>query len=182
MTDAVVIYRSKYGSARKYAEWIAESLNASLFECSTVNASDFTSFNTIVYGGGLYAGGLNGISFIKRNFKYLQDKNLILFTCGIADPQNQTNKEHIQQNISRALSPSMMKKIKVFSLRGGIDYQRLSFVHRVMMGALRRALLRKKPEDLTEEDRQLLDTYGGAIDFVNKASIDPILEYVHSLR
>lgn len=32
MNEVVVIYQSKYGAAKKYAEWIAEALGADLFE------------------------------------------------------------------------------------------------------------------------------------------------------
>lgn len=180
--NIAVIYRSKYGHTKKYAKWAAESLNASLFEYSSVKPSDFAGFDVIIFGGGLYAGGLNGLSLIKRNFASLQDKHLIVFACGVADPTVPANTEHIWANLQQALSPVMMEKIKFFHLRGGLDYQKLGPVHKSMMAMLRRMLKKKPPEKLTEEDRQLLDTYGKAVDFTEKSTLDPMIAYVRALN
>lgn len=50
------------------------------------------------------------------------------------------------------------------------------------MAVLRRSLLKKDPASLTEEDRQLLATYGKVVDFKDKESIRPIVDYVRQLR
>ena len=43
------------------------------------------------------------------------------------------------------------------------------------MAALCRMLKRKDPRSLTEEDRQILDTYGSRVDFVNLGTLTPLL-------
>jgi flavodoxin len=37
-TKTVVIYKTKYGSAKQYAQWIAEELKCDLFEQSSFSA------------------------------------------------------------------------------------------------------------------------------------------------
>ena len=37
--NVVVIYKSKYGSTKQYAQWIAEELNTSLFEATSIDPS-----------------------------------------------------------------------------------------------------------------------------------------------
>ena len=44
-----------------------------------------------------------------------------------------------------------------------------------MMAALCRMLKRKDPRSLTEEERQILDTYGSRVDFVNLGTLTPLL-------
>ena len=56
MTKIAVIYKSKYGSTKQYAEWIAQALDAPLFEASSVNPAQLAEYDVVVYGGGLYAG------------------------------------------------------------------------------------------------------------------------------
>lgn len=64
----------------------------------------------------------------------------------------------------------------LFFLRGGLDYSRLSPLHRLMMWGLRQAILKKK--DLTEEDRQILNTYGKTLDFYPPGNLAPILDFL----
>lgn len=53
----VVIYKSRYGHTEKYAKWLSEKLNADLlFEASQIKGLDFSRYDNIIYGGGLYAG------------------------------------------------------------------------------------------------------------------------------
>ena len=68
MKKCVVVYKSKYGATKKYAEWIAEDLHADLFEGKAASADALTAYDVIVYGGGLYAGGVSGLPFITKNF------------------------------------------------------------------------------------------------------------------
>lgn len=59
-SNTVVIYRSKYGSAKRYAEWIAQEVKADLFDGSKVSPADLEKYDTIVFGGSLYAVGILG--------------------------------------------------------------------------------------------------------------------------
>jgi len=94
MRKIVVIYESKYGSTRCYAQWIAEELTCSLFERKDFNPKDFTKYDVIIYGGGLYAGGVSGIKFITQNWKLLKNKQVVLYTCGLADPAFSSERRH----------------------------------------------------------------------------------------
>lgn len=181
MKKTVVIYSSKYGSTKCYARWISETLSCPVFEKKSIQPSDLRNYDTIIYGGGLYAGGVSGISLLTKNYQSLQDKNIILFTCGLADPEDKENVSHIRKSLTRVLTPEMMNEIRIFHLRGAIDYSGLSFVHRSMMAMLRKMLLKKDPRELREEDKMLLDTYGKKVDFTDKNSIKPLIEYVISL-
>ena len=178
----VVIYQSKYGSTRKYAEWIAEELSADLLNQKEATVEKMLLYDCVIYGGGLYAGGVNGISLIKNNFSKLENKKLVLFTCGLANPEDLDNKNAIQEQVSKVFTTEQIGKLKIFHLRGGMDYSKLSFQHRLMMSMLKKMIEKKKTEELREEDKEMLDTYGKSVDFTNRDSIQPIVDYVHSLR
>jgi hypothetical protein len=40
---------------------------------------------------------------------------------------------------------------------------------------------KKKPDERTTDDELLVDTYGGKVDFTNRETIMPIVEYVRGL-
>ena len=59
-------------------------------------------YDTIIYGGGIYAGVIIGASLcISRNLKKLQDKKIVIFTVGIGDTKDTSLYEKIKnQNFS----------------------------------------------------------------------------------
>lgn len=180
MSNTVVIYESKYGFTRRYAEWIAEALSCEIFERKYFHPEDFRRYDTVIYGGGLYAGKVNGIKLLTQNFSLLNGKNIILFTCGLMDPHDQFNVDHIRKSLTQTLSPDIMDALHIFHLRGGIDYSGLSLTHKAMMHMLRKMLSGKAPQDLREEDKVLLDTYGKSIDFTEQEMLQPLIDFTLS--
>lgn len=182
MNKSVVIYKSKYGATEKYAKWIAEELACDIYERTKVKIMDLEPYDTIIFGGGLYAGGVNGIDLLTKSWYQLCNKNVILFTCGLADPSDKDNIDHIKNGLKKVLAPPMQEKIKVFHLRGSIDYSKLGPVHKAMMAMLYKMTTQKDLQSLRNEDKQMLETYGKAVDFTDKETIIPIIQYVQELR
>lgn len=177
MNNTIVIYESKYGHTARYANWIAESLSCPLLERQKVTSSDLENADTIIYGGGLYAGGVSGIKLLTENWELICNKKIAVFTCCLASPKEPVNVAHIREAIAQVLPADMFEKITLFHLQGGIDYSRLSLVHKAMMGMLRKMLLKKPENELTSEDKQLLETYGRVVDFCSKESIGEVVEW-----
>ena len=170
----LVAYTSKYGSTRQYAQWIAEALNADLFAAKTVEPKVLSQYDVVIYGGGLYAGGIAGVKLVTQN----PCKNRIVFTVGLADP-NSTDYSAI---INKNFTPELLEKTKFFHLRGGIDYNKLSPVHKVMM-AMMKSMTEKKPESERDtEDKEFLKTYNSKVTFEDKKTINPVIDYVKGLQ
>ena len=177
----LVTYASKYGTTKRYAQWIAEDLACDFRDSREVNAELLKSYDILIHGGGLYAGGLSGIQTIVKNYDAISNKRIILFSCGLADPEDPENVAHIEAGLEKVLTPEMREKIRQFHLRGGIDYSRLGLTHKAMMAMLRTVMLKKGYDNLRSEDQMMLDTYGGTVDFTNRESLVPLLSYVRSL-
>ncbi|MCL1849528.1 MAG: flavodoxin domain-containing protein [Clostridiales bacterium] len=173
MNSIAVIYKSKYGTTKQYAEWIADALGAALYEASTVKPSQLSTFDIVVFGGGLYAGGIDGIKLVKSG----ACKSLVVFTVGLADP----TKTDYSVILDRNFSKDLQSRIKVFHLHGGMDYAALSFVHKLAMRFVRRRALTIAESERTQEDQLFLQTYGTKLDFTNREAIAPIVRYVTDL-
>jgi flavodoxin len=176
MKKCVVVYESKYGTTKKYAEWIAEDLGADIFPRKDASADDLAGYDVIIYGGGLYAGGVSGLPFITKNYEKIKDKRILLFTCGLGDPTVFENVDSIRKSLAKALSPEMQKNFEIYHLRGGMDYSKLSFIHRSMMSMVQKAVSKKDPSTLTEEDLQMMETYGKTVDFTDRTTIKPLVD------
>ena len=67
-----LIYKSKYGSTKKYANWLKEKLKCDIYEGNKVKIKELLKYDTIIYGGGIYMGKLNGFDLIKKNINNIR--------------------------------------------------------------------------------------------------------------
>ena len=169
----VVVYKSKYGKTKQYAEWIAKALGAPIFENAEITPQELAEHDIVIYGGGLYAGGIDGIKLVTKN----QCKALVVFTVGVADPAVTDYAEIL----NRAFTPAQLAATKIFHLRGGIDYSRLSLPHRAMMAMMKRIIEKKPPEKRGSDDMGVLETYGKNVDFSSEKTIAPLVEHVRGI-
>jgi hypothetical protein len=117
-----------------------------------------------------------GMVFNSSQIKKLTFKNLVLFTVGLADPKTTDYSTHLEKMFPKGVP----ENTKVFHLRGGIDYTKLSFMHKKMMGMLK--TVDSKEKNPSEEEQLFVSTYGGMVDFSDRDSIKPLVEYVKSLQ
>jgi menaquinone-dependent protoporphyrinogen IX oxidase len=175
--EILVIYGSIHGTTKQYAQWLSEELKSSIIKRQGVKPMDLMDHDIIIYGGALYAGGINGISVITKNWKQLIGKHIIIFTVGLANPEN-TNFKNI---IEEAFTQEQIEKVKIFHLRGGINYNKLGLNHKVMMKMLAGKVKNKSQSEMNEETKLFLETYGKEIDFTNKETIEPIIRYIQEV-
>lgn len=171
---SVVIYKSQTGFTKKYAEWIAEELGADIFHVSEVNVDKLKNYETVIYGGGLYAGGISGIKFITESSNSLKGKKVIVFATGASVGRT----EEIDEVRNKNFTAEQQKYIKFFYLRGGFNYKKLSTLNKIIMTLLKLKLKTKK--DLTPDERGMLASYDHPVDFVNKKNIQELVAYANS--
>lgn len=174
MNDRIIIYGSCYGTAEQYAETLSE--RTGIIAKSYEDVSDINAYKSIIYIGGLYAGGVLGMKKTLKKLEDISDKMVIIVTVGLADPADKENIENIRIKMKSQLSKELYEKAHIFHLRGGIDYSRLSFKHKTMM-----AMVYKKAAGLPEEKknaevRAMIETYNKQVDFVDLNSLDPIIQ------
>lgn len=77
----IVIYKSRTGFTKKYAEWISEELNCKIIDYKDVSEHNLNDFDIVIYGGRVHAGRIDGLENIK---KIVEDKKckLIVFATG----------------------------------------------------------------------------------------------------
>lgn len=174
MDKVAVVYKSKYGSTERYARWIVEELNADLYEHSQADLKKLLEYSTIIYGGGLYAGGIAGVSLITRNYNILKNKKIIVFTVGLVSTDN---KEVFIPVIEKNFPIKEMRdNISFFHFRGGIDYKKLGITHKTMMAMFKIVLSKRDSNELDLENKEFLATYGKKIDFSDRNTIKPLIQ------
>ena len=64
MKKTIVLYRSRTGFSKCYAEWIAEDLACECRSIKGVKLDDLKDFGLVIYGAGVYAGMIAGLGKI----------------------------------------------------------------------------------------------------------------------
>lgn len=161
----LITYGSKYGTTKRYAEKLSEKTGL-----PSKNAKDLKSlegYDHIIHFGGLYAGGVLGLPHILKLLSTTPKTSLTIITVGLSDPNDDSNTKNIRASIEKQLPPSLLPPPAIHHLRGGIDYSRLSPIHRLMMHLLYSQLKKTPPESRNADTRGLLETYGTTIDFTD---------------
>lgn len=172
--NIAVIYKSKYGSTKRYAGWIALRLDADLYEVSDIRPSDLDEYDTIIYGGGLYIGNINGLKFLIKNYDRIKNKKIIVFSVGMESENNDLNKKIIDKNFHEEL----INNISLFSFRGAFDYGQLNLIDKLLMKGLRKSISEKSIRNLTEDDKIILEGFKQSVDLCDKKAIDLLVESV----
>lgn len=171
----LVLYKSKSGFTKKYAEWIGNSLGAEVREASKVTVAAMATYDILIYGGGLYAVGINGVKLVTKNLEQLKDKKIVVFTTGLSVPSEKVT-DHVT---SANFTPDQLKQIRLFYLRGGFNYNQLTPFYKAVMSLMKWIL--KKKESLEADDQGMLDAFEHPVDFSDEKNINELISYVKSL-
>lgn len=169
-----VVYKSKTGFVEKYAKWIAEELSADIFKATETTIDKLMAYDTIIYGGGLYVSGINGVKLIKNNLDKLKGKKVVVYASGATPPR----KEALDEVISHNFTAEQQKKIKFFYLRGGFDYSKLALKDKILMTLLKWRI--KGKSKLTADEKGMYAAYYKPVDFTKKKNIEALTAYVRS--
>ena len=172
----IIIYGSQYGTARKYAEELAKRSNIEIKSYKDV--TDIDQYNTVVYIGSLYAGGVLGMKKTLAKISQCQKKKIIIATVGLADPADTENTDKIKNSMKRQLSKKLYENAYIFHLRGGIDYSCLNFKHKTMMGLLYKKAVGLPEEKKNAEIKAMIETYNQKVNFVDFESLNRLTDCI----
>lgn len=167
----LVLYRSKTGYTEKYARWLAQELGCEAKEFRD-GEGNWAEYDTVIYGGGLYAGGINGFKSFRKRMQANPGKRYFLFAVG-ATPGRPDEIEAIR---SHNLTAQEANAIPFYYLRGGFDHEKLKGADRLMMALMRKALAAKKAPG--PDDQALLEAFSQPVDFTDRAQLLPIVQAI----
>lgn len=170
--NPIIIYYSKTGFSQRYAAWLAEALNCPCIPYTSRSHTDYTPYDTIIYGGGFRAGTINGIKWFRRQMPHWKEKKLIVFATGAMPFGAPVIADSLRQNFT----PEEFEKVKSFYLPGGLDYEKMGPGDRLMVKAFCKMLAAKK--DPTGVERAMAESIRHSHDDSGPEYLKPLLEYL----
>ena len=161
-----IFFSSKYGSTAQYADWIGEATGLPVFDVEDAGA-DPSSYDFLIIGSPIIYYKLFNRKWMKRNWAAMENKPVIYFTVSGAPPGEKLNRW-----FADSLPKQMISKMRHVALPGRQKPEELTWFDRQM---LKIAAMRNKDPQAKKEELE-------GFDYMDKSSIEPILELVQQIR
>lgn len=169
----LITYKSKTGFAEKYARMIAEDIGCSVIPFKQMTAEKMSEYDTVVFGGGIYACSINGLIKAKAMFEKSTAKSFVVFAVG--GTPNEAASESVREMWSVNLG-SEAEKIPHYYLQAGICYEKMSFPDKLLMKMFASMLTKKK--DKTDTEKGFEEYIKSSYDISDRSFAEPLIEYL----
>lgn len=175
MKKGIIVYQSKYGATKKYAGWLQDMTNFYCDEASKVTAAEVIPYEIVIFCGGIYASGIAGLSFLKKNIDRLKNKKIAILCVG-ASPYSESALAEIKaHNLTGAL-----KGIPLFYGRGAWDESKMKFLDRTLCKMLQKKIAKKDPGTYEPWMEALMHARGQTCDWTDRKYLVPLFDYLQS--
>ncbi len=164
--NGAIFFSSKYGSTAQYANWIGQATSLRVFNIKNHNA-DLSEYDFLILGSPVIYYKLSIHKWVKRHLAELADKPIIFFSVSGAPAGSR-----LDGWIADSLPEDFISRMNHVALRGRQIPKQLSWYDWMMLKIA--ALANKDPEARKQEFE--------GFDFMDKASIEPILKGIEQLQ
>ena len=176
MSRGIILYQSKYGATKKYADWLVEETGYDCIETKDAKVANLQNYDVIILGGGVYASGIAGLQFIKKNIGRLGNKKIVVFAIG-ASPYD----EKAIMQIRKMHFKDELRNIPLFYCRGALDEEKMKFTDRTLCKMLQKVVAKQNPDEYEPWQKALMCAAGQKCDWTDKAYLEALLKYIEKL-
>lgn len=173
MSNGIILYQSKYGATKKYVDWLKEGTGYECIETKKAKIELVLKYDVVVLGGGVYASGIAGLHFLKKNMSSLTEKKIAVFAVG-ASPYD----EKAILQIKELHFKDALGSVPLFYCRGAWDEEKMTFRDRTLCKILQKAVAKQNPEEYEPWQRALMCSVGQKCDWTDRKYLEPLLKYL----
>jgi len=164
--NGALFFSGEYGSTAQYSGWISEATGLPIFDVNDARA-DPSKYEFLVLGSSVIIHKLTIRTWVKRNLAVIESKPTILFTVSGAPAGDK-----LDGWIADSIPQRLISKVQHVALQGRLDHKDISWLTKLILkiGAWR------------NEDPKAAEEELHGFDFMDKASIEPILRLVRQLQ
>ena len=173
----IIVYQSKYGTTKKYATWLREKTGFEMIKTKDASVEKLLNYDILIFGGGIYASGITGLTFVKKNYEKLKDKKILLFCDGASPYHKETIEQMFKQNLQE-----LYDLLPCFYCRGAFHMKAMTFIDRNLCKLLIKSVKKKKSEDLLVWGKALLEAGDGPNDWSDPSYLEPLLKAIDDIQ
>lgn len=180
MNKSIVIYTSKRGSTKQYAEWIAEDLGCEALRLDDALKRDINlyEYGCIIYGGWIRGSGIVDFDKFGRLLDEELMKRLIVYGVGVADETAENYAQVWGYSIGK-LDPKNENGAILYILGGRYDPEAVTGMDKMMMKIMKAVLLSGSTPDAKAEANKIKDRIVNGTDMVSRDNITSLVKDAH---
>lgn len=171
--STIVVYNSKTGFTKRYAEWITEQINCDKLSYKDFSQTAINAYDIIIFGSRLHAGKIEHLDKIKAYFSKNSKQKLLVFVTGAtpSEAENAINKVWTDN-----FTQTEIKSIPHFYMQSGLNYEEMRLVDRTMMKMV--AMILGKKKDKSSEEAGFEQAIRSSYDISSKEYIVPLVKAI----
>lgn len=175
MSKGIILFQSKYGATERYAKWLQEELGYDCIQTKDAKLNLVLEYDNIILGGGVYASGIAGLSFLKKNIANLKGKKVAVFCAG-ASPYDEKAIKQVRELHFKA----ELCEVPLFYCRGAWNEEAMTFTDRTLCRMLQKSVAKKDPATYEPWEEALMTAAKGPQDWTDKRNLEQLINYMRT--
>lgn len=167
-----IIYVSQTGFTKRYAQWLAEEVQGDCMTIAEAEKKDLSGYDAVVFGGWCFAGTIKKLDWFKSKMVQWADKKKAVFAVGASPIEN----PEIEEAFGKIFAGEEWKDVSTFYCPGGICYEKMKPVSKVMMKMFVKMLAKKT----SEKEQAMAQMLAKSYDISDRKYIIPMVEYLQA--
>ena len=175
MSNSIVIYTSKRGSTKQYAEWIAEDLGCRALPLSDAYGLDLHGYDCVIYGGWIRGSGIVDFDKFAKMLDSEIMKHLLVFGVGFADETAENYAQVWGYSLGK-IDPKNDHRVLMYILGGKYDPAAVTGLDKFLMKTMRAVLLSGSTKDAKSAVNMMKDRIDKGCDLVKRENIASLVK------
>lgn len=164
MNKTVILYYSKTGFTKQYAQWIQESTKADCFPYAKRDEIDYSQYSAVLFGSWVHAGSIQNLKWLQAKKEEFKDKKVLVFFTGASPDKAQCG-----------VKQEDLDSFPCFYCPGGLAYEKMGFFDRLLMRAFSQFIKKQAGADSIK-----YLTLSKSFNQTDKSAIEPLLNELKS--
>ena len=166
MKDIAVVYATKYGHTKQYAEWLKEETGADIFAAASFTSTKALEYKAVVFAGGVYGDKILIMDWLKKNLGQVNvNKMIVAAVSWYCNDSEEAKARLITENY-----PEQFKNVvPLIVINSGIDKKKTSVMDKAQLLAAQTSI--NKHDVRTADDINALAIIKGYSDSTSKDNL-----------
>ncbi len=176
MKDLAVVYATKYGHTKQYADWMKEEAGADIFVSTSFTPTKALEYKAVVFAGGVYGDKILIMDWLKKNLGQVNvNKIIIAAVSWYCNDSEEAKARLIAENY-----PEQFKNVvPLVVINSGIDKKKTSVMDKAQLLASQSAI--NKRDVRTADDINALAIIKGYSDSTSKDNLKSLIAAVQNI-
>ena len=157
----IIVYESKTGFTERYARWAAEELGCECILLKNASKDKLAGYDRVIFGGWIMANMISGLPKLRE----MGVVPAVVFAVG-ASPA-------FEEVLTQIREQNQLGETPFFYFEGGVDFNKLGFVQRMMLKTMKKMTEKKK--DMTRQEAAIVQLLAGNFDHTDRGQLEGMM-------